>query len=177
MTEKQIKILDTALQLFAHQGYANTATRTIAREAEVSEGLIFRHFENKEGLLEAIVDQGIADIEAYTEQVLPFSDPRELIDRTIEFPLLMVQSKPDFWKLQMSLKYQHPELAQKYDDSQLLQQFYVGLEKAFADLGYAQPTREAELLMLLVGGLFTHLIKHPEADHRGIVEFIKLKYQ
>jgi AcrR family transcriptional regulator len=177
MTKKQIKILDTALQLFAHQGYANTATRTIAREAEVSEGLIFRHFTNKEGLLDAIVDQGIADMEAYIEQVGPETEPGEIIAKTIEFPLHMMQRKPDFWKLQMSLKYQHPELARKYDESQLLRDFHLRLEKAFSDLKYAEPAREAELLMLLMGGLFTHMIKHPEADHQNIIDFIQSKYR
>jgi AcrR family transcriptional regulator len=51
MTEKKELILQTALRLFSEQGYEATPTNRIAKEAGVSEGLIFRHFENKEGLL------------------------------------------------------------------------------------------------------------------------------
>jgi len=44
MTEKQEKIIKSALELFALEGYAATSTRKAAERAGVSEGLIFRHF-------------------------------------------------------------------------------------------------------------------------------------
>ena len=44
MTNKQQKILSSALKLFAKQGFDATSTRSIAQDAGVSEGLIFRHF-------------------------------------------------------------------------------------------------------------------------------------
>ena len=58
MTDKQLNILKIALQLFANEGFHATSTSRIAKEAGVSEGLIFRHFINKEGLLRAILKQG-----------------------------------------------------------------------------------------------------------------------
>ena len=88
----------------------------------------------------------------------------------------MTRNKADFWKLQLSLKYQHPELARKYDDSQLLQQFHHKLERAFSELHYEHPGKEAELLMVIMGGLFSQFVKHPEIDHQGMIDFIKLKY-
>ena len=51
MTVKQQKIIDIASKLFSKRGYNATSTKLIAEEAGVSEGLIFRHFENKEKLL------------------------------------------------------------------------------------------------------------------------------
>lgn len=47
-------ILDTALRLFSERGYRGTSTRRIAREAGVSEGLIFHHFARKRDLLAGI---------------------------------------------------------------------------------------------------------------------------
>ncbi len=44
------KILNSAAQLFARQGYHGTSTREIARLADVSENTIFRHFDRKEDL-------------------------------------------------------------------------------------------------------------------------------
>lgn len=44
------KIISSAAQLFARQGYHGTSTREIARLADVSENTIFRHFERKEDL-------------------------------------------------------------------------------------------------------------------------------
>ena len=55
MNDRKERILGSALELFANQGYNATATIKIARHADVSEGLIFKHFGNKRGLLDAIL--------------------------------------------------------------------------------------------------------------------------
>ena len=54
MTQKKENILKAALRLFAEQGYYATSTSKIAKEAGVSEGLIFRHFGNKEKLFSVV---------------------------------------------------------------------------------------------------------------------------
>ena len=46
MTEKQISILESALELFSSKGFDAVPTSLIAKQAGVSEGLIFRHFKN-----------------------------------------------------------------------------------------------------------------------------------
>ena len=46
MSKKKI-ILETALELFSRNGYSTTSTAKIAKTAGVSEGLIFKHYENK----------------------------------------------------------------------------------------------------------------------------------
>jgi AcrR family transcriptional regulator len=50
--------LAAAKQLFASRGYENTSTVAIARMAGTSESQLMKHFGSKEGLLEAIFDQG-----------------------------------------------------------------------------------------------------------------------
>src|ERR1700746_3636430 len=52
------RILMAAKQLFASRGYENTSTVAIARMAGTSESQLMKHFGSKEGLLEAIFDQG-----------------------------------------------------------------------------------------------------------------------
>ncbi len=58
MTDKKEKILQAALELFAEEGFKPTSTSKIAKKAGVSEGLIFSHFCNKDGLLQAIIKEG-----------------------------------------------------------------------------------------------------------------------
>lgn len=55
MTEKQQKIVETAIQMFADKGYASTSTSEIAKAAGVAEGTIFRHFGSKENLLLSVI--------------------------------------------------------------------------------------------------------------------------
>ena len=54
------RILHSAKTLFASNGYENTSTAAIARMAGSSESQLIKHFGGKEGVLEAIFDDGWA---------------------------------------------------------------------------------------------------------------------
>jgi AcrR family transcriptional regulator len=56
------RILLSAKHLFARNGYENTSTVAIAREAGTSESQLMKHFGSKQGLLAAIFDRGWAGI-------------------------------------------------------------------------------------------------------------------
>jgi len=56
------RILLAAKHLFARNGYENTSTVTIAREAGTSESQLMKHFGSKQGLLAAILDRGWAAV-------------------------------------------------------------------------------------------------------------------
>lgn len=55
LTDKQLKIFQAAITLFAKKGYKDTSTKEIAHEAGVSEGSLFKRFNNKEELLLSIL--------------------------------------------------------------------------------------------------------------------------
>ncbi len=177
MTEKQQRIVDTALELFAHQGYASTSTQKIAQRAAVSEGLIFRHFSNKEGLLEAIVRRGLDEVERLASDVLNDQEPKAILTQIIEMPLRLIQRQPTFWRLQVSLKYQQPGMSQKYDDSGLMNRLKLLAEDAFRKLGYANPRAETRLLLIILNGLMAELADEDQIDQQTLVNFVKSKYQ
>lgn len=55
MTDKQIKIVEAAIEVFSEKGYAGSSTSEIASRAGVAEGTIFRHYKTKKDLLMSIV--------------------------------------------------------------------------------------------------------------------------
>ncbi len=59
-TSSHNRILLAAKTLFATRGYENTSTAAISRMAGTSESQLIKHFGSKEGLLEAIFDEGWA---------------------------------------------------------------------------------------------------------------------
>jgi AcrR family transcriptional regulator len=61
-TSSRERILQAAKHLFAVRGYENTSTIMIAREAGTSESQMVKHFGSKDGLLEAIFEQGWASL-------------------------------------------------------------------------------------------------------------------
>jgi TetR/AcrR family transcriptional regulator, repressor for uid operon len=62
ITSSRERILLSAKHLFARNGYENTSTVAIAREAGTSESQLMKHFGSKQGLLAAILDRGWAGI-------------------------------------------------------------------------------------------------------------------
>ncbi|MEL6721105.1 MAG: helix-turn-helix domain-containing protein [Bacteroidota bacterium] len=108
MLNRKDKTLSTALELFANQGYNATSTSKIAKEAGVSEGLIFRHFKNKKGLLDAL--NKIAE-ERAGEVFMPIlmeTAPKEVIRKVIQFPFngTIKEEEYNFWRLQYKLKWE-----------------------------------------------------------------------
>ena len=55
MTDKQIKIVQAAVEIFSEKGFAGSSTSEIAQKAGVAEGTIFRHYKTKKELLLSIV--------------------------------------------------------------------------------------------------------------------------
>ncbi|EMI4409882.1 MULTISPECIES: TetR family transcriptional regulator [Serratia] len=79
--EKQQALLQAATDIFAEQGLA-APTSAIARKAGVSEGTLFRYFENKDVLLSAVCDYLLDEMECLLTQslqgVLPGKDQMQV---------------------------------------------------------------------------------------------------
>ena len=171
MTERQERILDTALRLFAEQGYTATSTSKVAKEAGVSEGLIFRHFENKEGLLQAILSQGQEKVNTLFQELSTISDPKEIIKRIIELPFNIEDEHKAYWKLIYSLKWQ----AEVYDDTMSTPIKNV-LIPAFEALNYTNPKAEAESILILIDGLAAAVLLRKPGQMGMVKQSILNKY-
>jgi AcrR family transcriptional regulator len=55
--DRREDILKTSLHLFAEKGFHGTSMRDIAREAEITEGLIYHYFASKRDLFRAIIEE------------------------------------------------------------------------------------------------------------------------
>lgn len=169
MTKKEI-ILQSALTLFASQGYDSTSTSKIAKHAKVSEGLIFRHFENKEGLLEAVMQLGLSKANSSFEIVLNQKDAKKRIKAAITLPFEIDKSDYPFWKLMYTLKWQRGSY-----NTEAFNAFRVSLEDAFSALNYNQPKEEARLIEILIDGLATEVLLK-EQDPTALLNIILNKY-
>lgn len=171
MTDKQKNILKSALILFAEQGYAATSTSKVAKEAGVSEGLIFRHFENKEGLLNAIMELAKASAKREYEGVLSKSDPKAIIKGVIELPFNINKDQYLLWKLIYALKWQ----TETYDHS-MSAPIKSALINAFDQLGYNDPSAEAETILLLIDGIATTVLLRKPNNQDAILKSLLGKY-
>lgn len=140
--EKKQKIILKAIELFATNGYHNTSTARIAKEAGTANGLIFHHFTNKEGLLKQVIGY----LRTRVQEIIyldPEKPPREalleLIDR-----LQAAKYERDFWQLYHALLFQ-PALTQTFVEKikDIFDIYQINLERAFAQLQYPNPAQTA----------------------------------
>ena len=68
-------LLCISLRLFSEKGFHGTSIRDIAREAGITEGLIYHYFQSKKDLLKAIVAASVDDSEVYQNSELLESAP------------------------------------------------------------------------------------------------------
>ncbi|MEM7511035.1 MAG: TetR/AcrR family transcriptional regulator [Bacteroidota bacterium] len=171
--DKKEKILLTALELFANNGYSATATSKIAKQAGVSEGLIFRHFENKKGLLDAIFSQGTEKLAEALQPIITETDPQEVIRKTLTLPFKvdLVDEEIDFWKLQFKLKWD-----QEYNVPEKMKPLLDKLTAAFDKLGYDFPFKEAKLLNQIVEAATIERLRGEMEDSEDYEAFLLKKY-
>ena len=86
---RRAEIMDAAMMLFMEKGYTNTTTQDIVDKVNISRGLLYYHFKNKEDILYCLVEQYsdrlLKDIYiiAYDEDKTAIEKIRSFIDVTI----------------------------------------------------------------------------------------------
>jgi AcrR family transcriptional regulator len=95
------RILASAKQLFASRGYENTSTVAIARMAGTSESQLMKHFGSKEGLLEAIFDQGWEKMGYALRGIQELKSPGDKLVTLLDLVLSALERDPDLKQLML----------------------------------------------------------------------------
>lgn len=86
---RRAEIMDAAMLLFMEKGYTNTTTQDIVDKVNISRGLLYYHFKNKEDILYCLVERYseklLRDIHVivYDEDKTAIEKIRSFIDATI----------------------------------------------------------------------------------------------
>ena len=94
--EKQDRIINAALSVFAQNGYAHASTDEIVREASISKGLLFHYFVSKLGMYQFLVDYCVrfTILEFKSDIRTPSSDLFELHRQIIEGGIMIARKYP-----------------------------------------------------------------------------------
>jgi len=88
-----------AKRLFALNGYENTSTVAIAREAGTSESQLMKHFGSKRGLLAVILDRGWNAIMSRVQTVPHNAAPVDRLFRVLEAFVIELENDSDLKNL------------------------------------------------------------------------------
>ena len=72
--ESRERILDAALEEFGVWGYDSASTNRVCRQAEISKGLLFHYYKNKQQLFSEVLERCICDLEETARSSAPFDE-------------------------------------------------------------------------------------------------------
>jgi AcrR family transcriptional regulator len=171
MKTKRTYILEAALSLFSTLGYSGTSTRMIASKAAVSEGLIFRHFTNKKGLLNALLEIAKGDIAELYGTALKLEHPKVFLKQLLSVPFQIKENNSALWRFVYSHQWFEPKLMKLI--STPIQKRVV---ESFKNIGVSDPQTEADSFLIFLEGLTTQMLLKKTSNSFSIAEHIARKF-
>ena len=172
IVNKKEKILQIGLQLFAEHGFDAVSTARIAEEAGVSEGLIFKHFKTKAGLLESIYSQvGERIMEIYAS-LMTESDPERVVLKYLDIVQSIQPEEYPFWKLIFKLKW-NDNFYRPEEMLPILQRLAWAME----EMNIPNSALEAELLVHSVENIAISVLRDGLKKNIKLLELLRNKYR
>lgn len=150
-TRSQIK--DAAFRLFAKEGFADTTVSNIARNADVSKGLIYHYFSSKEQILVSIFE----DLQQLGEEATTFPEdlgPARCLELMLNKVFEYLENSSEVIRLMISLALQPDTIAtlQPYIRKENERQVEITTD-LLHKLGYENPEKEAYYLASKLDGI------------------------
>ena len=149
---KQV-IMSAALEVFAHRSYHGASMSEIAKLANVSKGLIYNYFDNKEALLTELVLENTKSIfQSYQLNIKHITDQDFARFITNSFDLL--DKNTSYYKLFFSLILQ-TEVMEVIGLKLMneIEPFIQGFADYFEQKGYENSNSEAQFFFALMDGI------------------------
>jgi|TARA_R110002020_G_scaffold223900_1_gene433206 TetR/AcrR family transcriptional regulator, repressor for uid operon len=173
---RRTQILDAAAICFVEQGFHGAGMARIAEQAGMSAGHIYHYFENKDAIIEALVDR---ESELHSEKMLGFhAIPRDqLLHELVERADEGVRTQTDPFQSALNLEIiaeaqRNPLIAEKLrandTETRLAFQQLLG-EK----LGLSDVEGRVELMFTLFGGLPIRILRNPDLDREALLNYLR----
>ncbi|NQF12951.1 TetR/AcrR family transcriptional regulator [Brevibacillus sp. HB1.3] len=137
------KIHAAAMTLFIKKGYHATSIDDVAKQAQISKGLLYNYYKGKEELLAAMVQVRIEEVKEVMEAATQLATPHEQLRHIVDGALDNVYQRPDVYRFYLNLQTQPEDdrvLASYREqlNEESLRQFEVQC-RIFKQLGVKQP--------------------------------------
>ena len=141
-------IIEAADHRFYRQGYEHTSFSDIADDVQISRGNFYYHFRSKDEILDAVIDQRLADTQRMLDRWE--ADGKDPTDRIRSFIHMLVANRADIKRYGCPVGTLSTELAKldhasRADANKLFTLFRTWLRRQFVALGRA---RDADMLAM-----------------------------
>lgn len=175
---KRALIKETALELFAVQGYHQASISQIAKKAGISKGLMYNYFKSKETLMSEIISEGI-------DEMMGAFDPNKdgvLTDEEFEFFVKeifqILKKNQNYWRLYFGVIVQPVVFKMIQPKLQvMIPQIINTLSAYYESKGAKDPMGEAMLFGSLMDGIaFNYMIDTENFPLENTIDLIIEKF-
>ena len=161
---RKFQIMETALELFANQGYYATSISMIAKKAGISKGLMYNYFSSKEELVKTIIYIGFEQIINLMDQDRNGEMSSDEIEYFINESFAMVEQNFQFWKLFMALLLQ-PSVSSVVSGiyAEAIPRVMETFKGYFVSMNSDDPEMEAWFYGALMDGISLNYVMNPDS--------------
>lgn len=148
--QKKQLIMDTALELFAENGFHATSMSQVAKKAGVSKGLAYNYFESKQEILDEIIATGFDSIYSHFDLNHDGILTRDEFEHFIRKSIRVISENRRFYKLYTALIMQSDltdSFVEKYSDQSKI------LMKMLSQFTSSMGSKDAEGDMIIISSL------------------------
>ncbi|MGK7397895.1 MAG: TetR/AcrR family transcriptional regulator [Candidatus Cyclobacteriaceae bacterium M3_2C_046] len=152
-TRRRNQIMVVALENFAKSGYHKTSIDLIAKQANISKGLVYNYFQSKDDILKALIEMVFKEFEGLMSE-LNIDQPKEVLRKLFSLYFSLLRQKTEFYKLFAMISMRANEfnfiaefVKQKYE------QYKDLLTQLLSAIDLENPAEEALILTSLFDGI------------------------
>ncbi|NOU85733.1 TetR family transcriptional regulator [Paenibacillus sp. LMG 31460] len=159
------KIEAAAMTIFIKKGYHTTSIDDVAKQAQISKGLLYNYYKGKEELLAALVQVRIGELVEVMETAAALKTPVDQLRYIVEGALDNVYRRPDVYRFYLNLQTQPEDdrVLAVYGD-QLNEESRIQFElqcKMFENLGVREPRLRSLHFSATLHGAMLMLTTYP----------------
>jgi TetR/AcrR family transcriptional regulator, repressor for uid operon len=172
------QILNAAMKLFTEKGFHASSMAELAKEARMSVGHIYHYFENKDAIIEAIVDRDMAEVMVFMDEFAQADDPvAALIDRLDEGINRHLDRQRAAMRLEVLAEAaRNPRVAAKLHavDRACCGRLVEVLSRPLGHLGEAEIAARVDAITATFQGLTIRAVQHPALDRDAVLRTTRL---
>lgn len=156
------RLLEAAIEMFAERGYAATGVDALCRRAGVAKTGLYWEFQNKVGLLNAVIDHVVNEwVDQIREAAQSAGSPRERLDVALSTLRTRIQARPELFRVLLVVLAERTQVDEEAREA--LRRFYKSAHGALVagiqeSVGGALPSDElgsaCDLILAMIEGVF-----------------------
>ena len=161
--QKKELIMETALELFAENGFHATSMSQIAKKAGISKGLTYNYFESKKEILDELIQHGFDTIYENLDLNKDGIVTRDEFIYFIRNNFALVRENLEHWKLFFSLMLQ-PKIAESFTKEYKTkgEPFFRMMYEFIKSQGSEDPEGDMMAISAMIEGAFLYCVAAPD---------------